>query len=115
MVLWTSVIYLSLKIPFEAMRLGPDSAASRLQVKGIALAIFAALAGTVGGTFFLSYAYKESLWIWLGLSGALYLAIRRHDDSFRVRFGLKDIAAVVAIDAALIAALSVYTRLKLGY
>jgi hypothetical protein len=62
-----------------------------------------------------SYVFKELFWIYVGLSGALYQAIRRHVPSFRVAFGGRDLARVVAVDAALLAATAAYTRLTLGY
>jgi len=55
------------------------------------------------------------LWIYVGLTGALYQAIWRHDPSFRVRFGIRDLGLVAAIDLALLIALMGYTGLKLGW
>jgi hypothetical protein len=117
MVLWMSIVYVSVKIPAAALfARATQERGSALQVATPwSLATLAALAGTVGGMLFLSYAYKESLWIWIGLSGALYQAIRRHDPSFRVEFRRKDLGIVAGIAALLIVATTAYTRLKLGY
>jgi hypothetical protein len=49
------------------------------------------------------------------LTGALYQAIWRHDPSFRVRFGIRDLGLVAAIDLALLIALVGYAGLKLGW
>jgi hypothetical protein len=117
LLLLTAVVYLSIKIPVAALRAGTlaDGGAPLAPVAGRwSLALAAALAGTVGGMLFLSYAYKEALWIYLGLSGALYQAIRRHAPSFRVRVGWRDFAAVVAIDAALLGAIAAYSRARGG-
>lgn len=116
MVLWTAILYLSIKIPLQALRAPPSAAVGREPVaRSWALALLAALLGLAGGMIFLSFAYKEALWIYVGLSGALYQAIRRHDPEFRVGFGLKDLGLVVASDAVLVAATMVLTRVKLGY
>ena len=64
------------------------------------------------GIFFLSFCYHQLLWIYIGLSGALYSAVKRHAPDWEVRFGLADLALVIATDVALVAILFVYTRLK---
>ena len=74
------------------------------------MALLAAFAGLVVGIFFLSFAYHYVLWIYIGLSGALYSAVRTHDPSFRVRFGLNDLALVVAANVGIVATVYLYTR-----
>jgi O-antigen ligase len=117
MVLWSAVVYLSIKIPVKALRArGPGEEAPIAQVAlSWSLALLAALVGLLVGVFFLSYAYKEVFWIFLGLSGALYQAIERHRPSFRVRFGIRDLSLVVAMDAFILAAVKAYTFMKLGH
>ncbi len=117
MVLWSSILYLSVKIPLKALRGGDPAEGSPLPPPALpwSLALLAALTGVLGGMLFLSYAYKEVLWIYLGLSGALYQAIRRHQPSFRVGFGARDLGLVVAADAVLVVATMAFTRLELGY
>jgi O-antigen ligase len=116
MVLWLAVIYLSVKIPLRALYPARGAAGPALApvAASWALAILAMLAGTIAGMLFLSYAYKEALWVYVGLSGALYQAIRRHDPGFRVRFGWKDAALVATAGCALLAVTAVYTRLTVG-
>jgi O-antigen ligase len=115
MLLWSAVLYLSLKIPLQALRSrGSEPPAMPPVAITWSLAVLAALAGISVGMMFLSYAYKEVLWAFIGVSGALYQAIRRHDPSFRVRLGLRDLAIVAAADVGLLAALAVFTRVKLG-
>jgi hypothetical protein len=55
------------------------------------------------------------LWIYLGIPAILYHAIRQHQPSFEVRFGLADLALVGAADAGLIGLHVLYTGLKLGW
>jgi O-Antigen ligase len=110
MLLWTSIIYLSVKIPIQALRahLPPVS-------RSWAIALLASTAGLAVGSFFLSYAYKDVLWIYVGLTGVLYHAIRRHEPGFRVGFGVRDLGLVALVDCALLIALVGYTGVKLGW
>jgi O-antigen ligase len=110
-VLWTAVMYTTTKIPAVALiryRDGGDAEVARVW----AMALLASILGLLVGIFFLSFCYHYVLWIYVGLSGAFYSAVRTHDREFEVRFGLRDLAAVVVIDVALIAALYVYTRVR---
>ncbi len=111
MLLWTSIVYLAVKIPLQALR-RPELAPV---ARSWALALLASMAGLVVGSFFLSYAYKDVLWIYVGLTGVLYQAVRRHDPGFSVGFGIRDLGIVALADGALLAALVGYTGLKLGW
>jgi hypothetical protein len=118
MVLFSIIVYLSLKIPFAVLRhVGPagtaPSSAGQAVARPWAMALLAAFAGLGVGLFFLSFAYHYVLWIYLGLSGALFSAVKAHDSSFRVRFGWKDLAVVVAANAGII--LTVWLYAKLGF
>jgi len=110
MLLWSSIVYLALKIPIQALR-SPVPPVAR----SWALALLASTIGLLIGSMFLSYVYKEVLWIYLGLTGVLYGAIRRHEPGFTVRFGLKDLALVALVDLGLVATLTGYTALKMGW
>jgi O-antigen ligase len=113
MVLFTSLMWLSAKIPLHVLRRFPEARAAidgTILARRWALALLAAFAGLAVGIFFLSFAYHYVLWIYLGLSGALYSAVRTHVPTFAVRFGLLDFALVVAADLAIIGAVFLYTR-----
>lgn len=110
LVLWTSVLYVSMKIPYQALH-EPVAPVARTW----AVAMVASLAGLMVGIFFLSFVYKNALWIYVGLSGVLYHAIKRHLPSFRIRFGLRDLGYVALIAAALVVLLIGYTGMKLGW
>jgi hypothetical protein len=75
-----------------------------------AMGLIAAFSGLAVGIFFLSFTYHYVLWIYIGLSGALYSAVRAHCQSFKVRFGLSDLAVVLTVDAAIIGFVHLYTR-----
>jgi len=75
-----------------------------------AMAMTAAFAGLAIGIFFLSFTYHYVLWIYIGLSGAFYSAIRTHYPSFRVRIGMRDFVLVVAVDVVIIVFVFLYTK-----
>ncbi|HVW30334.1 MAG TPA: O-antigen ligase family protein [Polyangiaceae bacterium] len=115
MVLFSIIVYLSAKIPLVAYRtITPDGgvlfAEGAPVTRPWAMAITAAFAGLALGIFFLSFTYHYVLWIYMGLSGAFYSAIRAHYPSFRVRFGGRDLALVVAVDLAIIVLVFFYTK-----
>jgi hypothetical protein len=110
MLLWTSIAYLAMKIPIEALRAQVAPVA-----RAWAVALLASVTGLLLGSLFLSYAYENVFWLYVGLTGVLYEAIRRHDPSFTVRFGVRDLGIVALMDLALLIALIGYTGLKLGW
>jgi hypothetical protein len=110
LIAWSAILYLSLKIAVRVMRTEAAPVA-----RTWALAMFSATAGMLVGIAFLSFAYKTALWTYVGLTGVLYQAVRRHDPGFRVEFGLRDLGIVVAADAGILLALTAYTGMKLGW
>lgn len=111
MFLWTSILYISVKIPFTALRRYADDPEAKVAVAW-SMAILAALFGLYVGSFFLSFTFHYVMWIFLGLSGALYSAIRTHDRTFTVRYGVLDMALVLGANVLLLGGLFVYLRLK---
>lgn len=119
MCLFGAILYLSAKIPAAAlshMRHATEPAVREGAplTRAWAIAMLAAFVGLSVGIFFLSFTYHYVLWIYLGLSGALYSAIRRHDPSFRVRLNGLDLVAIVAANVAIIGLVYFYTKWKLG-
>ena len=110
MLLWTSIVYVALKIAVRGMR--PEMAPV---ARTWALALLASTTGLVVGTFFLSFAYKDIFWIYIGLTSVLFQAIRRHDPTFTVDFGIRDLGVVAAIDLGLLAAIGAYSGSRLGF
>jgi O-antigen ligase len=118
MLLFSVVVYLSVKIPVRALRRiasgDPAFAEGADTVRPWATAMLAAFAGLGVGMFFLSLAYHYVFWLYLGLTGALYSAIRTHDPAFRVRLRWSELAVIGMADCALIGLVHFYTRWKLG-
>jgi hypothetical protein len=110
MFLWSAVMYIATKIPFEALR-----AESLPVARTWALALLASMAGMLVGVMFLSFNYKELLWVYVALTGVLYGAVKRHDPGFEVVFGIKDALLVALVDVVLVVAFIGYTGLKLGW
>jgi O-antigen ligase len=105
---WTALMYAAFKTTVTIMRREQTPEAHPARVWSSAL--LACLTGFSVSAMFLSLTYHYLLWILLGLVGALYLATRRHDERLRIRFGLLDLAAVVAIDVVFVLATHIYTR-----
>ena len=110
LLIWSSIVYVAVKILVRARRADLPPVA-----RSWALALLASMAGLLVGIFFLSYAYKDVLWIYVGLTGVLYQAVKRHDPGFRIEFGLRDLGLVALVDGALLLALVGYTGSKLGW
>jgi O-Antigen ligase len=119
MVMFGAMLYLSAKIPVAALThmrttTVPEILAGAELTRAWAVGLIAAFIGLLVGIFFLSFTYHYVLWIYLGLSGALYSAIRRHDPSFRVRLSGLDLGVVAAACAVIVVLVFFYTRWKLG-
>jgi O-antigen ligase len=111
LVLWSIVLYLSVKIPIQVLRDlrdGEDRAVART----FALALVAAWVGMLVGIFFLSFSYHHVLWILVGMSGALYACTRTHLPEWEVKLTWADLRRVLIVDGILLSALFVYTRIK---
>jgi O-antigen ligase len=113
MLLFSIVFYLSLKIPVVVLQRYPAGSPADV-ARTWAMALVAAFAGLAVGIFFLSFAYHAVLWIYVGLSGALYAAVKRHDPNFSVRFRWADLSAVVAANLGILVATWVYARWALA-
>jgi len=118
MLLFGIVLYLSAKIPIAALSrrrsAAPELSHGAQLTQAWAIGLLAASVGLAVGIFFLSFTYHYVLWIYVGLCGALYSAIRRHDASFRVRLSLADLALVALANVLIIVFVFFYTRWKLA-
>jgi hypothetical protein len=118
MLLFGMVLYVSAKTPLVVLRHSatqdPRLTPGATLMRAWAMGLLAAFVGLGIGIFFLSFTYHYVLWIYLGLSGALYSAVRRHDPSFRVRLDWRDYAIVSAACLTIIVVVYAYARYKLG-
>jgi O-Antigen ligase len=101
-------VYLSLKVPY-VIWFGDYDIDARLTSMAQAIAI--AVSGAAVGVFFLSWAYKDILYMMFGASSALYAAARAEDPRLRVRLSIEEAALVCAAMVGLVGAIYVLTRL----
>ena len=108
--LWITLAYLAIKIPFKVATIPPHATDPRLIP--YAFALLTSLAGMYVGILFLSFCYNNILWVYFGLSGALYLVAKKSTPDFEVKVSGKELAYLAAGGALLLAAIFVYTRIK---
>jgi hypothetical protein len=111
MVIWSNLLYLSAKIPLYALTSLNDIPQADV-ARVWAMALFASIVGMSVGVFFLSFNYHYVLWVYLGIAGAFYSAVRSHVPEWKVPFSWKDLALVAFADVVVIVLLAVYTRMK---
>ncbi|MRG90479.1 O-antigen ligase family protein [Polyangium spumosum] len=92
--LFSLVLYGALKIPLK-LWFGSYDVDAELRRLAPALAI--SLVGAYVGIFFLSWSYKEFLYMQLGASAALYQAARAEDARFSVRIDLREALTVCGL------------------
>jgi O-antigen ligase len=109
--LWTAVIYLCFKTAILAERQCRQQLAAAA-LRPWAAALIGGWAATAVASFFLSLAYHAVLWVYVGLTAALYAAVRRHDPEWRVPFDWRDAAAVAGLDGALVTLVYIMTRVQ---
>jgi hypothetical protein len=108
--LWTMLVYTSVKIPWVLATRPPPGLDESL--RPFALALVVAFAGMLVGIFFLSFCYKAVLFVYFGLSGALYGTVRRSCPSFVVPISLKEVGRVALADAAVLAFVLLYSHIQ---
>ncbi|MEO6419624.1 MAG: O-antigen ligase family protein, partial [Polyangiaceae bacterium] len=110
MVLWSLLVYVSMKIAYTAA--WGDHPGIDPRIRPFAMALFVSFCGIMVGISFLSFCYHALLFIYFGLAGALYGTVKQTCPTFKVKMSGKDFAAVVAGDAVIMTFLFVYTRIK---
>ncbi|KYF95014.1 hypothetical protein BE20_46990 [Sorangium cellulosum] len=107
MCLFALVLYASIKVPLSIWlgdaEVGPAA-------RRFAPAIFVSLCGALLGIFFLSWAYKDVLYMTLGASAALYGAARAEDARISVSVSLREVALVCGGMFAVLVLLNVLLR-----
>ncbi len=99
MALFSLMLYTGLKIPAFAWLLQTELDA---RMKQWACALTISLVGCYVGMFFLSWAYKDVLYLLLGLSAAYYQALSRHHPGVRIALGFREIVMVVFFSTAFV-------------
>lgn len=107
---WSGLYWSCLKIPLTIVRRPPPLMDPRL--KPFASALFVSFIGMAIGIFFLSFTFKQLLFVWFGIAGALYGIVKEQDPSFEVKIGWRDFVFLAGFDIAIIAVIWAYTRMK---
>lgn len=109
---WFGLLWTSIKIPVTLTLRPPPGLDPRLGRFAYALSLsFAAL---IVGIFFLSFTYKQLLFIFLGAAGALYGTVRAVHPDFEVRTTKDDLKAIVVVGATILACVYLLARAKVG-
>jgi O-antigen ligase len=96
MFLFVAIIYLSIKTLYVGLReLAHVPGAAAAQVWGMAL--LSAMIGLAFQINTLSFAYHSVLWLFFGLVGAWYSAVRAHKPDLEIKMRLGDVLAVLVI------------------
>ena len=113
--LWSLLFYTALKIPITAIReLKGRPGDGAAECVTWSWALIASLIGAMIGIFFLSWAYHNYLWIYFGVSGALFGIVRKELPSFRVRWSGFELGSIFAVNVILLGSIYIYTRIKLA-
>ncbi|WP_437624383.1 O-antigen ligase family protein [Sorangium sp. So ce1151] len=110
---WTAMIYLTLKISLTALK-RYEHGAQFATIRAWAMAIMAGFCGMMVGIFFLSFTYHYVLWIYFGLAGSFYCAVKSVDPTFSVQLDKRDVYRLILADVGLMLAIFAYTKHK-GY
>ncbi|MGH7270924.1 MAG: O-antigen ligase family protein [Polyangiaceae bacterium] len=111
--LWTTLVYSSVKIPWVlALRSTRDLDA---RLRPLAVALVVSFLGILVGIFFLSFCYKAVLFVYFGLSGALYGAAKGECPALDIRVSLKEVARVAALDVVVLALVLFYSRFEAAH
>ncbi len=109
--LFTLIYYISLKIPWRAMRLA--DAGKLAPIAGAwGTGLFASLIGMAVGILFLSFNYKEILWIYFGLTAAFYLCVQHHEPGFKITVSKLELLYVFIWDILFLIASALYAKMK---
>jgi hypothetical protein len=109
---WFGLLWMSIKIPVSiAIRppAGLDPAIARF-----ASALSLSFGALVVGIFFLSFTYKQLLFIFLGLAGALYGTVRAAHPHFEVRTTKDDLKAIAVVGSTFLVAVWLLARVRTG-
>jgi hypothetical protein len=107
---WAMMVYASVKIPISIVRSRAHTFSPLVQ--NLARALMLSFFGLGVGIFFLSFTFKQLLFVWLGICGALYGVAKDEDPSFEIKLYPADYLAVGTFCIFILAAIFGYTRFK---
>jgi O-antigen ligase len=110
LLVWSAVLFISMRIPLTVLQ-NPPVTEDADALSAWAMGLMSAMSGILVGVFFLSFNYHHVLWIFLGLTGALYSVVKRVAPDWNLHLGLRDLWALVGVDTALLTGFVLYTRL----
>lgn len=105
---WSGLIWTSIKVPITIVSRPPELVSREL--RALSTALIVSFLGMSVGIFFLSFTFKQLLFVWLGMCGALYGIVKNEDPSFQLKVGIKDVIGIVTFDVVILVAIYVYTR-----
>ncbi|MES1157817.1 MAG: hypothetical protein ABUL67_01835, partial [Haliangium ochraceum] len=111
LLLFSGAVYYAVKI-LVRMQVDLRDRPEAQEVLSFSVALLASQVALLISAFFLSLPSHPILWIFIGLTGSLYAVAQRHAPEFKVRFGGRDLAFLIAFDFVLISFTAVYIRLK---
>jgi len=109
--LFSMLIWISIKTPLVAWKRYAGHPEARV-AEIWSVALLASMASIIAGSAFLSFAYHYILWIFMGLSGGLYISVKRHDPDFEVPITYVDVVGVFIVNIVLFVFLSLFLRMK---
>jgi O-antigen ligase len=107
---WSGIVWTSLKIPLTALK----RASLSPEIRAMAMALVVSYSGIFVGIFFLSFTYKQLLFVWFGLAGAFYGIMKEAEPTIDVRLDWRDYVGLLLADVGVIGLLYIYTRAKGG-
>jgi len=110
--LFVTMVFMSVKTVYRGVReLATEPGAAVARTWGLAL--LASMAGLVFQINTLSFAYHSVIWLFFGLVGAWYSAVRHHRPELKVTMTLRDVLTVAVIVVVYgFVALPVFLRIK---
>lgn len=109
--LWMALLYMTFKPLLMALRdFAGDPRAG--PARSWAMAVMAMGAPLLVQMMFLSLTYHPMTWVFFGMAGACYSAIKAHAPAWHVKFGILDILLVGALAYGFLVALAPFLILK---
>ncbi len=96
MVLFVTLVYASIKVPFTVLQTDFGEGKEIDDIKSMATAMLAAFVGCAVGIFFLSWTYHFVLWINFGMAGALFALIKARYRWFTLRVTMREVGRIAA-------------------